>query len=313
MNISIAPPSFSPAFIGFRTSFLSLIGLLIITGNIISIAVTHSVREIADSTKVLMTSLAIYDLLVGLLTMIFVVTSSALNRWPFGDFMCQTVTALSFTALCMSGVSLIFLNIERCIAVTRPYRFPVWCSRRRVITLVFVTSSFILTAACVIPFIFETSFVYINVIATCFYDNSSALVNILVLVFLQIIPIILMSAVYYRLIKISRGHERRQNNGHDDANNHYDNKALKTFLAVTLTFSFCFLPVVITRTVQAYTSVKIPDWLLCTVYWLSICNSGFNVFIYCLFNRSYRRTAKKMIVGLLPCCKGSVAPMNIQL
>ena len=56
--------SLSPALIAFRTCFIALLGLLIIFSNVLCITVTHRVTNLADSTKVLMTSLAVYDILV---------------------------------------------------------------------------------------------------------------------------------------------------------------------------------------------------------------------------------------------------------
>ncbi len=56
-STSTVPSGLSPVLIAIRTCFMSVITLLIISVNILSIAVTRRVTNLADSTKVLMTSL----------------------------------------------------------------------------------------------------------------------------------------------------------------------------------------------------------------------------------------------------------------
>ena len=141
--------------------------------------------------------------------------------------------------------------------------------------------------------------------------NTSVLNNFLSIILADIFPTILMSYIYYRLIKISRQHEQRLNqNGNNEANNIHENKALKTFFVVTLTFSGCYTPALILRVVRSL-SVPIPHWLEFLTIWLLISNSMFNVIIYCLFNTSFRQTAKKILLGRFPCCNRSVAPISI--
>ena len=88
------------------------------------------------------------------------------------------------------------------------------------------------------------------------------------------------------------------------------NKALKMFLVVTLSFAICFTPLLLTITVESYTGAHVPDWINFIISWLAFSNSGLNVFIYFLFNHSYRQTAKKLISKRFSCCKGSVVPVN---
>ncbi|XP_038061214.1 trace amine-associated receptor 13c-like [Patiria miniata] len=121
-----------------------------------------------------------------------------------------------------------------------------------------------------------------------------------------------MICLYSRLIQISRRHERRARaNDPYGANNIQDNKALKVFLLVTLTFAGCHTPFFVWKTVEGITGNAIPHWLEFAFAWLPVSNSAFNVFIYCLFHRVYRETAKKILAERFPCFKGSVAPVNI--
>ena len=146
---------------------------------------------------------------------------------------------------------------------------------------------------------------------SCFNMKTSVFYNFLTIILGNIFPTLLMSYINYRLIKISRQHEQRLNqNGNNEAINNHDNKALKTFLVVTLTFAGCYTPILVLK-VMGSLSVPPPHWLEFITFWLLISNSMFNVIIYCLFNTSFRQTAKKIISERFPFCNRSIAPINI--
>ncbi|XP_071801287.1 beta-1 adrenergic receptor-like [Asterias amurensis] len=313
MNSTISRSSgLSPVLIALRTSFIAIIALLIISGNILSIAVTHRVTNLADSTKVLVTSLAVYDLLIGLMSVLGLV-ASALDSWPFGDFICKVTVASAVLFFIMSMLSIIFLNIERYIAITRPYKFPVWCSRRHSIILVLVSSTLALIfTVCSHLILTEMGITsqYFAVPALCFYNNLYPAIITFFLILAVLIPVLIMTIVYVRLIKISRDHERRIQQNGQAANNPSEHKALKTFLAVTLTLAGCRTPIFILELVEPLTSVPSPEWLQGTLMWLTFCNSILNVYIYCFFNKAFSQVAKKILFRGVTCNK-SVAPINI--
>ncbi|XP_071801347.1 histamine H2 receptor-like [Asterias amurensis] len=302
----------SPVLVALRSCFIAIIALLIISGNILSIAVTRRVTNLADSTKVLMTSLAVFDLLLGFLALPSTV-ASALDGWPFDVVGCDLVNLLITMCFPMSMFSIVSLNIERFIAVTRPYKFTVWCTRFRVIlavlfqAIISVCYSFLIVVASNEPAKFD------DILQLCNFVEAPFTIRIFTLVSADIFPTISMSYIYYRLIKISRQHEQRLNqNGNNEANNNHDNKALKTFLVVTLTFAGCYTPHLTLKTLTSL-GVSTPRSLSFLFFWLVISNSMFNVIIYCLFNKVFRQTAKKILLERFPCCNRSVAPIEIEL
>ena len=300
-----------PVLIALRTCFIAIIALLIIPGNILSIAVIRRVTNLADSTKILMTSLAVSDLSVGLFTLLCVV-ASAMDRWPFGDLVCEFVTIYSLSCFAMSVLSIISINIERFLAVTRPYKFPVWCTSSRVKKAVVFLALLSLCFGLSSKLASQVSAEFHDVLQVCYYIKAPPFVITCTLILGDIFPTSLMSYIYYRLIKISRQHEQRLNqNGNNEANNNHDNKALKTFLVVTLTFAGCYTPFLTLQTAMYLPGVSIPEWLQFLTLWLLISNSMFNVIIYCLFNKAFRQTAKKILLERFPCCNRAVGPFEI--
>ncbi|XP_022081990.1 beta-4C adrenergic receptor-like [Acanthaster planci] len=302
----VLPDSFglSTLLIALRTCFIIILAILIITGNILSIAVMNRMTDLADSTKVLLTALAASDLLVGLLSLLSAV-ASALDRWPFGTVGCTLVSYCTFIGLFISIFSITGLNVDRYIAITRPYKFPVWCSKQR--TVIFeATVSILAVFGSMIQHFIGQHIQYYPAFAMCFFSYTSDAWNIVVTVITLAIPTLVIIPIYYRIIRISRQHQQRDNS------NNEGNKALKVFLMVTLTFAICYSPNSLLRLVEGLTNWTSPDWLQFIVEWLFFANSAFNVFIYCLFNQAYRQMAKKVIQERILCCKHSaVGPVNI--
>ena len=294
----------STPVIALRTSCIAVISLLIVTGNILSIAVTRSLPSLADSTKVLMTTLAVYDLFAGAAGLVAIIPS-ALDRWPFGDPGCLIMATWASMCAMMSITSIVFLNIERYIAITRPYEFPIWCSKRRVVGLV-VCTSMIHFGIAVLNTV-GMPLLYIPAAAVCTYTLDNDFFYIVALITMDICPTISLTFIYYRLIKISRQHELRNPRNKDNAAHRaQDNKALRSFLAVTLTYSICYTPMLVRNIAVGFSCTELPRWMVFVFVWLYISNSALNVVIFCLFNKAFRQRAKKILAGRFTCFNNSV-------
>ncbi|XP_071801409.1 trace amine-associated receptor 1-like [Asterias amurensis] len=307
-----APSGLPESFIVIRTFFIVIIGLLIISGNILSIAVVRGVSTLADSTKVLLTTLSLYDLTVGIISLLSVVPS-ATEKWVYGQFVCEVVAVVTYASFMMSILSVSFLNIERYIAVTRPYKFPIWCTRRRFIMLVVFASCFSFCWLIGIKLIFGVNSVFLKAPVVCLLEHSSAIVDILNLIFGDIGPVTTMFFVYYHIIKVSKRQDLQLNRNRQIKAQADQEKMLKTFLFVTVIFAICYTPTFVTYVVTTLMGVTPPPIIEWVVVWLTISNSMFNVFIYCLFNESFRQVAKRIVMGRFVCCKRSVAPVDIEL
>ena len=257
-----------------------------------------------------MSSLAVYDLLVGL-TVLLRVAASAMDRWPFGTIGCTIAAAGRTTGSGMSIALIILMNVDRYIAITKPYRFPVWCTRSRVITLVLALSLIMVSAAVVHSYTGRYA-EYYPTGAVCYLSIKINTINYMALIFFDIVPTVVITYTYCRMIQISRRHERRDNRNDQNKVKHLqDNKALKSFLIVTFTFATCFTPFFVMRLIYSQTGTALPDWLQFIIIWLAASNSALNVFIYCLFNKMYRQTAKKILLGRFRCCNVAVEPVII--
>ncbi|XP_038057728.1 beta-1 adrenergic receptor-like [Patiria miniata] len=301
----------SPYLVAVRTCFVAVVVIMIITGNALSIAVTRSMPGLADSTKILMISLAAYDLLTGVMSIPNVI-ASAFDRWPFGEFYCSINGTIDATCCCMSITLIVLMNAERYIAVTLPFRFPILCAKRRVIAVVLIASVVSLVLQICLSYFKEDNNQF-KAVLICDVVFNGTVLEISVLFFLVILPLVVLTYIYLRLIKLSQNHAVMLNKCNNAANDtsFLDNKALRAFLVVTILFAVCWTPLRVVRVVAAITDKMQPIWLSFTAKGFAVSNSFFNVFIYCFFNRSFRQAAKRLMMRYFPCFKSStVAPMT---
>ncbi|XP_071807197.1 histamine H2 receptor-like [Asterias amurensis] len=310
MNNTTTEEYLSPYLIALRTCFVAAVVFMIITGNALSITVTRSMPELADSTKVLMISLAAYDLLTGVISLPNVI-ASAFNFWPFGELYCSINATLDATCCCMSIILIVLMNAERYIAVTMPFQFPSLCAKNRVIILVVLLSILSFALQIILSLIQQDSDQFIfKAVLLCIVGFNGPLYEVSILVFFVILPLIVLILIYWRLIKLSRNHAVMLNKNKDCKNdpNFLDNKALRSFLVITVLFAVCWTPLRVARIFAAINQKQLENWIIFITKGFAICNSFFNVFIYCFFNHAFRSATKRLLNPYFPCCKATIAP-----
>ncbi|XP_022090245.1 beta-1 adrenergic receptor-like [Acanthaster planci] len=300
----------SPFLIALRTCFVAIVVIMIIAGNALSIAVTRSMPTLADSTKLLMVSLAAYDMLTGVISIPNVI-ASAFNTWPFGKLYCSINGTVDATCCCMSITLIVLMNAERYIAVTMPFRFSTLCSKQRVITVV-LTASIVSLALQICLTYFKEIKIQFEAVLVCDVGFNGTIYEISVLFFLVIIPLVVLTYIYLKLIKLSQNHVVMLNKSKnvENENSFLENKALRAFLVVTILFAICWTPLRVVRIIAAITGETQPTWLTFTAKGFAVCNSFFNVFIYCFFNRSFRQATTRLMARYFLCPKASVAPVT---
>ena len=114
---------------------LLILSVLIILGNVLLIWVVLRHRRLHTPTNVLVTGLALSDLLVGVLVIPSMVVAEAglLGSEPKS---CLVVMCIAVVHLFVSCLLVIVIAIERFISFKWPLRHRVWCSVRRIIATI---------------------------------------------------------------------------------------------------------------------------------------------------------------------------------
>ncbi|XP_015420588.1 PREDICTED: histamine H2 receptor isoform X1 [Myotis davidii] len=279
---------------------LTVLILVTIAGNVVVCLAVGLSRQLRSLTNCFIVSLAITDLLLGLLVMPFSAFYQLSCRWSFGKVFCNIYTSLDVMLCTASILNLFMISLDRYCAVTDPLRYPV------LITPVRVGVSLVLIWAVSITLSFlsihlgwnsrdETSAVN-HTIQPCKVQVNLVygLVDGLVTFY---VPLLVMCITYFRIFKIAREQAKRIHHvGSWKAATVREHKATVTLATVMGAFIVCWFPYF---TVFVYRGLRGDDAVNKTfeavVLWLGYANSALNPILYAALNRDFRTAYQQLL------------------
>ncbi|KAM6224217.1 histamine H2 receptor [Rhynchocyon petersi] len=295
--------SFSTASRVTISVVLIVLILITIAGNVIVCLAVGLNRRLRTLTNCFIVSLAITDLLLGLLVLPFSAIYQLSCAWTFGQIFCNIYTSLDVMLCTASILNLFMISLDRYCAVTDPLRYPVLVTPIRVaISLVFIWVISI-----------TLSFLAIHLgwnsrnrttsdnqnISDCKVQVNEVygLVDGLVTFYL---PLLIMCITYYRIFKIARDQAKRINHISSwNAATIKEHKATVTLAVVMGAFIICWFPYF---TVFVYRGLKgdeaINEVIEAIVLWLGYANSALNPILYAALNRDFRTAYQELF-----CCR----------
>ncbi|CAI5679706.1 unnamed protein product [Oreochromis niloticus] len=112
-----------PEAVLLYTLFLSISVLTVALNVLVIISISHF-RQLHMPTNVLLLSLAISDLLVGLLVMPVETMRFIETCWLLGDLMCALSYIIGFTLTSASVGNMVLISIDRYVAICYPLQYP---------------------------------------------------------------------------------------------------------------------------------------------------------------------------------------------
>ncbi|XP_029936852.1 trace amine-associated receptor 13c-like [Myripristis murdjan] len=109
---------------------LSCISLLTVALNVLVIISISHFRQLHTPTNLLLLSLAVSDLLCGLLLPVEFLFAEAC--WLFGDLVCTLSFFLVFSVISVSVGNMVLISVDRYVAICYPLRYPTKMTHRRV-------------------------------------------------------------------------------------------------------------------------------------------------------------------------------------
>ncbi|CAG0917325.1 unnamed protein product [Notodromas monacha] len=331
----------SKALIGLGLSSMILAS---ICGNLlvcIAVCTDHSLRKLGNLFVV---SLAIADLLVASVVMVFATINDLMDRWIFGEKFCDTWIAMDVMCSTASIINLCAISLDRYIYIEDPYRYSRWMSKKTVTLLI----------ACIWVVAGLVSFLPISLglhkpprladeaphpralgpdaplmpdaAMHCALDLTPtyAVVSSCVSFY---VPCVVMVILYYRLYHYALKHVRSIKqmtrplqlgtvNGKPAATvpTEYqvsEHKAAITIGVVVGVFLVCWVPFFCANIAEAFCKC-VPKTTFQALTWLGYCNSSLNPVIYSIFNTEFRYAFHKIIAHKCPwllcrCC-GACCP-----
>nr|KAF6480340.1 histamine receptor H2 [Molossus molossus] len=281
---------------------LALTALIVITvaGNVVVCLAVGLNRRLRTLTNCFIVSLAITDLLLGLLVLPFSAFYQLSCRWIFGKVFCNIYTSLDVMLCTASILNLFMISLDRYCAVTDPLRYPVLVTPVRVgvsLVLIWVVS-------------ITLSFLSIHLGWNSRNETSEAnhttlpckvqvnlvygLVDGLVTFY---VPLLVMCITYYRIFKIAREQAKRIHHISSwKAATIREHKATVTLATVMGAFIVCWFPYF---TVFVYRGLRGDDTVNKTfeavVLWLGYANSALNPILYATLNRDFRTAYQQLL------------------
>ncbi|XP_013384196.1 galanin receptor type 2 [Lingula anatina] len=246
-----------PLYIFIWVSILfGVIFLAGVLGNIFIIAVISQDKNMRKSTDLFILNLSVSDLLVMLVCMpTALVEFYAYEAWYFGDIMCKFVPFLENMTVHASVLSIVFISIERYIAICRPLSAKSKRSSKTTVKLLLVIWA--VAAASTSPFLWiahQESTRYFNgesvIVCTTSIDIQWKEYYVLALTAIFFaIPVLLLLIIYARICRVLIV-EGRGLSGQSEQKKtrklmkHMIQRRQTTYMlmAVVLTFFVCMLP-----------------------------------------------------------------------
>ncbi|KAM9495254.1 trace amine-associated receptor 13c-like [Clarias gariepinus] len=288
--------------------FLLLAMSITILGNAVVIISIAHFKQLHTPTNILVMSLALADLIVGVIVMPFSMIRSVDGCWYFGQEFCLWHSSFDVFLTTASVFHLICIAIDRYEAVCYPLQYPTRVTTP--IVWLMVAISWIAAAVYSFGLLFSKANVkgldeYIASTYCLGYCNIlfNALWSVLDTCICFMLPCSVMGFLYAKIFLISKKHARNVD-GVKQGKNYitkfsqkakHENKAARTLGIVVGAFNLCWMPFYINSLIDPYVNFATPGVLFDIFVWLGYINSTLNPIIYGLFYPWFRKTLYLML------------------
>ncbi|XP_047430011.1 trace amine-associated receptor 1-like [Mugil cephalus] len=278
--------------------FLGSLSLFTVCGNLLVIVSIIYFKQLHIPTNYLILSLAMADLLVGVLVFPFSMAFTVTSCWYHEGLFCKVRGSFDVTLSTASILNLCCISIDRYYAVCQPLTYKSKINDR-------VTGLMILLSWGV------ASLIGIGIIIAGFNQGkceNSCLLDALIsttlaCIFSFYIPVVIMLSIYLKIYLVAQKQVNSiqnttfQTTKSRAAVNKTERKATKTLAIVMGVFLLCWTPYFICMVFQPLTHSVTPIAVIETLNWLTLSNSMLNPFIYAFFYSWFRSAFRIILSG----------------
>lgn len=314
---------------------VSLLILLTVGGNVLVCLAVYASRRLRCLTNCFILSLAVIDLLLGLLVLPFSAILELSDDWPLGPAFCNFYISMDVMLCTASILTLLVISVDRYLAVSMPLRYGSLMLPWRV-ALVMAGVWTVSVAVSFLPIQMGWNTVNGTVQnqgrgdseRRCRFElNRPYVLTDALLTFY--LPLVAMCWIYLRILRIARAQAKRIVSAQRTCVTRYnggsnpptttlvvsgvpsailrEHKATVTVAAVIGAFVACWLPYFILFTVlglKEHTDpYNVPEYSI--VLWLGYTNSALNPILYAALNRDFRSAYSRLLRCRYSSCNGA--------
>ncbi|XP_038869877.1 trace amine-associated receptor 13c-like [Salvelinus namaycush] len=280
--------------------FFSLISAVTVFLNVLVIISISHFKQLHTPTNLLILSLAVSDLLVGLIVIPVMSIAIMESCWGFGEYFCAFHFYLTFLCTSLSLGNLVLISIDRYVAVCDPLLY------HSKITITGTICCISITWCCCIIYdaVVIKNFVNVHVPSRCLTEcvivEGITWVNIIDFVITTVVPCSIIITLYMNIFVVARSQARKVFSKEAASvsgvktvqANMSERKAAKTLAIVVFTYLICWIPSLF---IYFFSSVLGDHLISYFTSYLALVNSLINPIIYAFFYPWFKVTAKLIL------------------
>ncbi|XP_074535608.1 trace amine-associated receptor 1-like [Halichoeres trimaculatus] len=277
--------------------FFVLVIILTVCGNLLVTVSVSYFKQLHTPTNFLIVSLAVSDLLVGMIVMFPRMIQFLESCWYFGDFLCKVSLSSDITLVTASIINLCFISIDRYYAVCQPLLYRSRITDNTVFVMIVLSWGVSVFTG------FGMIFFELNLLACeggCFLFQtklSSTLSSFLSFY----LPGVILLGVYLKILLVAqkqfRSIQRAGCVSSVKPSNTSQTKATKTLAKVMGAFLCFWTPFFVCNVIDPFIGYYIPIRIMEMLIWFGLLNSALNPIIYAFFYSWFRKAFHLLISG----------------
>ncbi|XP_043105717.1 trace amine-associated receptor 8a-like [Puntigrus tetrazona] len=271
--------------------FISLLSVFTVFLNLLVIISISHFKKLHTPTNLLILSLAVADLIVGLIVIPFMGIRFIESCWYFGETFCSLFLFIIFMVVTASLGNLFFISVDRYIAVSDPLRYTVRVTTEKVAFCIIINW---LCCGIYSVIILQDTMFYPETQNGCYGDcrvsfKFEHFITDLIVTFVA--PSSVIMSIYVKIFCVAKYQAKVVNSVTGASRS--QRKAGKTLGIVVAVFFMCWIPYYLVTLIEGNEETESVE--LHVTCWILYMNSCMNPLIYALFYKWFRISAKYIV------------------